>query len=366
MEGWIKLHRKIANKAFYKNDSEMVHLWVHILISASHEPREEYLGGKPIICQPGQFTTGRRQLAEATGIHESKIQRILEKLSKIEQQIEQQTTSINRLITVLNWHEYQEGEQRFEQRSNNERATSERSNNERTTSEQQNGHLNHLKISDKEGISEQQMNNDRTTTEQQNSPVNNLKISDKEGISEQQVNTLKERLIYKDYYKEDKEYYIEEDKEKIKKENSLFENEKNFSQESEPNTLTTEKETPPPVATAPSPSPKPKKPQPVELSFPFIGEAFMQAWNLWMTQPKQKKKPMSAHQLTLNRLAKFNEEFATGLVEIAASNGYQGCIFPNTAEDYRNFIANKGQKFNKRMSFNDYIKLSNNDQSPAF
>lgn len=301
MEGWIKLHRKIAHKAFYRNDSEMVHLWVHILISANHEPREEYLGGKPIMCQPGQFTTGRKQLVEATGIHRSKVERILEKLSKIEQQIEQQTTSTNRLITVLNWHEYQESEQRFEQQVSNERAT-----------------------------------------------------------SEQRVSTLKE--LKKLRTKECKE----EDKEKSKKENSLFENEKNFPQESEPNTLTTEKETPPPVALPPSPLPKQKKPQPVELSFPFNSEAFMQAWSLWMTQPKQKQKPMSAHQLTLNRLSKFSEAFATGLVEAAASNGYQGCIFSNTAQEYRNFIANNGQTFNKRMSFNDYSKLSDNDQSPAF
>ena len=72
-DGWIKLHRKFHEKAFYKKDSEAVHLWIHILMSANHNPIEESLGGKPIICQPGQFTTGRKKLSKETGISESKI-----------------------------------------------------------------------------------------------------------------------------------------------------------------------------------------------------------------------------------------------------------------------------------------------------
>ena len=34
MSGWIKLHRKFCEKAFYSKDSEKVHLWVHLLMSA--------------------------------------------------------------------------------------------------------------------------------------------------------------------------------------------------------------------------------------------------------------------------------------------------------------------------------------------
>lgn len=125
MEGWIKLHRKLSEKAFYRKDSSMVHLWIHLLICANHAEREEYFAGKKIICNPGQFTTGRKQLSVATGINESKIERILLKLAKIEQQIEQQKSSTNRLISILNWKEYQESEQPFEQQVNNDRTTSE-------------------------------------------------------------------------------------------------------------------------------------------------------------------------------------------------------------------------------------------------
>lgn len=125
MEGWVKLHRKLTEKAFYRKDSETVHLWIHLLLSANHEPREEYFGNKPIICQPGQFTTGRKQLTVCTGIDRSKIERILKKLEIIEHQIEQRTSSTNRLITILNWNEYQQIEQQSEQQVSNDRATSE-------------------------------------------------------------------------------------------------------------------------------------------------------------------------------------------------------------------------------------------------
>ena len=133
---YIKLARNLKNKAFYSKDSEKVHLWVHLILCANWQEKEEMLGGKPITCLAGQFTTGRKQLSTQTGISESKIERILTYFEKIEQQIEQQKTSTNRLISILNWDKYQQSEQSFEQRVNNDRTTSEqRVNNDRTTSE---------------------------------------------------------------------------------------------------------------------------------------------------------------------------------------------------------------------------------------
>ena len=133
MSGWIKLHRKFCEKAFYSKDSEKVHLWVHLLMSANHAGKEELLGGKPFFCASGQFTTGRKQLSRETGISESKIERILTYFEKIEQQIKQQKTSTNRLISILNWGQYQQSEQQIEQQVNNDRTTSEQQvNNDRT------------------------------------------------------------------------------------------------------------------------------------------------------------------------------------------------------------------------------------------
>jgi len=133
MIGWISLHRKLAEKSFYSKDSEKVHLWIHLLLKANHKGKEEFFDGKIIHCNPGQFTTGRKQLSSETGISESKIQRILKYFEKIEQQIEQQTSNKNRLITIVRWDEYQKNEHQIEQQVNNKRTTSEQQvNNKRT------------------------------------------------------------------------------------------------------------------------------------------------------------------------------------------------------------------------------------------
>lgn len=122
---YIKLMRSLKDKSYYSKDSEKLHLWVHLLLTANWNDREEILGGKPIICKAGQFTTGRKQLSKETGISESKIERLLTYFEKTEQQIEQQKTNTNRLISILNWDKYQVIEQQTKQRVNNNRTTSE-------------------------------------------------------------------------------------------------------------------------------------------------------------------------------------------------------------------------------------------------
>lgn len=100
----------------------MSHLWVHLLLAANHRDRDELFGGKRITCRPGQFTTGRDQLAKKTGLHRSSIERLLQ-LLEIEQQIEQQKSNQNRLITIINWERYQNTEQQVEHQPSNDRAT---------------------------------------------------------------------------------------------------------------------------------------------------------------------------------------------------------------------------------------------------
>jgi hypothetical protein len=106
MQGWIKLHRSLIKKEYFRNPNKLS-LWILLLLKAAHEPRIERFGGKNIVCKPGQFTTGRRQLAQELGISESMTNRLLNEFEKNEQQIEQQTCSTNRLITIVNWKKYQ-------------------------------------------------------------------------------------------------------------------------------------------------------------------------------------------------------------------------------------------------------------------
>lgn len=124
MAGWIKLHRKTLDNPIVCKDSDHLAVWVYLLLSATHDEYPALFQGKKIILQPGQLITGRKSISEKLNIAESKVQRIINSL-KSEQQIEQQTSNHNRLITIVNWSEYQRGEQQNEQPVNNQRTTSE-------------------------------------------------------------------------------------------------------------------------------------------------------------------------------------------------------------------------------------------------
>lgn len=121
--GWIKLYRKMMNKAFYLK-SQYVHLWLHILLNVNHETKEFLWNNETVKVSEGQMLTGRKQLANETGIAQSTIEKILKYLEK-EHQIEQQKTTKFRLITVKNWKDYQEKEQEKEQQRNNSVTTEE-------------------------------------------------------------------------------------------------------------------------------------------------------------------------------------------------------------------------------------------------
>jgi hypothetical protein len=119
--GWIKLYPKLWDNP-HSTDPDWVSLWIYILCHASFKPTPALWKGKRITLQTGQFVTNRKELAESTGISESKVYRLLI-CYESEQQIEQQNSNRSSLITVLNWNAYQQTEQQFEQQMNNRRTT---------------------------------------------------------------------------------------------------------------------------------------------------------------------------------------------------------------------------------------------------
>lgn len=124
MEGWIKIHRKIWDNPIIRKDNTHFLVWMYLLLHATHKEYDVIFNNQRITLKQGQLLVGRRSIAVELGVSESKIQRIL-KLFESEQQIEQQTTPQNRLISILNWDKYQNSEQPFEQQVNNNRTTSE-------------------------------------------------------------------------------------------------------------------------------------------------------------------------------------------------------------------------------------------------
>jgi len=122
-DGWISLHRKVWENP-RSGDPEWLSIWVYLLCMATHKSRTAKFCGNIITLKTGQLVTSRKRISRDTGVSESKTQRVLKCLES-EQQIEQQKSSTSRLITILNYTQYQRGEQPNEQQMNSERTASE-------------------------------------------------------------------------------------------------------------------------------------------------------------------------------------------------------------------------------------------------
>ena len=119
MSGWIKLHRKIADSKFGKNP-EMFHFFVNILLMANH--KEGFTQDGTLIKQ-GQLMTSNLGLSKKFLHSESKVRRMLKTL-KTAEQIDVLSSPKNTIITVLNWDDYQSGDELNDERVTNERRTS--------------------------------------------------------------------------------------------------------------------------------------------------------------------------------------------------------------------------------------------------
>ena len=122
-EGYIYLHREILDHWVYK-EPEAFKLWVTLLLLASHKEKSAPFSGGVIELKPGMFITSRPSLARRSGVHESKINRLLKRF-EIEQQIEQRISNQCRVISIVNWPEYQWPGQQTEHPMNNQRTTNE-------------------------------------------------------------------------------------------------------------------------------------------------------------------------------------------------------------------------------------------------
>lgn len=131
--GWIKLHRKLKEKSWYKK-SDCVHLLTHILLCTAHKETSVYYNGSSIDIGPGELITGRKKLSGETGIKESRVTRILSLFEK-EAIIAQKGTNKYRVITVLNWSKYQiKSEQQTNSKTDEKRTANEQQNEQQTNS----------------------------------------------------------------------------------------------------------------------------------------------------------------------------------------------------------------------------------------
>ncbi|MGK3946819.1 hypothetical protein ABK046_51700, partial [Streptomyces caeruleatus] len=68
MEGWVKLHRKIALWQWASSPNHMS-LFMQLLLRANHKATK----WRKETIEPGQLLTGRKQLMDWTGLSEMQI-----------------------------------------------------------------------------------------------------------------------------------------------------------------------------------------------------------------------------------------------------------------------------------------------------
>lgn len=93
------------NPVVYK-DAETLAIWVHMLLLATHDTREETFRGERITLHKGQFLSSVRLISDKLHIDKSKTQRVITSF-KNETQIETQESNKNTLFTIKNWASYQ-------------------------------------------------------------------------------------------------------------------------------------------------------------------------------------------------------------------------------------------------------------------
>lgn len=99
--GWVKLHRKLLEWEWYQ-DAHMVHLLVHLLLTATHEDRKY----KGLTIKRGQLVTTIKELAETLGTSETSTRRRMKRLKSggfLTIKVAHNRTT----ITICNYDSYQ-------------------------------------------------------------------------------------------------------------------------------------------------------------------------------------------------------------------------------------------------------------------
>jgi hypothetical protein len=73
---------------------------------------------------------------------------------------------------------------------------------------------------------------------------------------------------------------------------------------------------------------------PQEMPVPFEDDLFAELWVKLLSMPKWRRKPISAIELAVNKLRRYEMDFAADLIENAIIGEYQGVVFPDTPRKY--------------------------------
>lgn len=126
--GFITLHRKIQENVIWKHPG-LVHLFIHLLLSATHKPDKFLWNGTEMELKRGQLICGRYGLSEGLSTNSSTIYKRLKVLEKLGL-ISVKSNNKFSIITIAKYSDYQDRKKE--------------GNNEVTTKEQQGNTLNNV------------------------------------------------------------------------------------------------------------------------------------------------------------------------------------------------------------------------------
>lgn len=116
MDGWIKLYRRFLSWQWF-NKSEMVQIFVYILLSASHKDHP----WQNVVIRRGEFPTSVDSISRATGLTTQQVRTCLSRLERTGE-ITRKSTNKFTIISVCNFDDYQLDEE-TEQQTNNKQIT---------------------------------------------------------------------------------------------------------------------------------------------------------------------------------------------------------------------------------------------------
>ena len=105
--GYVKVFRSIWDNPVVSKDADHIAIWLYLLTHATYCGTTVMFAGQRIYLNPGELTTGRKVLSHRLSVSESKVQRVLNAFKRA-QIIDQRTDHQCRLITIINWDEYQD------------------------------------------------------------------------------------------------------------------------------------------------------------------------------------------------------------------------------------------------------------------
>jgi len=135
--GYIKIYRKFLDDCLIGNYKLMA-LWMVLLLEANHQDKKIIWNKEELIIKRGELITGRKKLAEKTGLSERNVRTCLETL-KSTNKVTIKIYSKFSLVTIINWDRYQCIDQVNDQQVTSKRPASD----QQVTTNNNNKHYKH-------------------------------------------------------------------------------------------------------------------------------------------------------------------------------------------------------------------------------